>query len=339
MAATDATLQRLAVAATEDLAGQGFASTPRLLRSIGMRYAGQNYERDVPVPAGPITSDTFALLLDRFHKSHRRFYGHHFADETIEITHFNVTAVGASARLALPELEPGAAPAPRSLRRVHDPGAWIECPIYRRADLRDATTISGPAVIEEPDSTIFLLPDHRLSVTVDGICRITAPESPAATGSGSIVPGEESAPVDAITMSVIDHRLVNITREMGTAMMRTAYSPIFSESKDLSCAVFDAQGEMIAQGEFCPAQLGAIPHAVRWTIEELGLESFAPGDVVVHNDPYRCGCHMPEHMPAGSRNLQRLPHGGNLQDSQCGFSLLYTTPVFPVACRTICKEG
>ena len=263
-----------------------------------MRYAGQNYERDVPVPAGPITGDTFAVLLDRFHDSHRRFYGHHFPDETIEIIHFNVTALGHGARLALQELEPGAAPAPRAMRRVclGNRRARIECPIYRRSDLRAGCTIDGPAVIEEPDSTIFLLPDHRLSVTAEGICRITAPENSATTGSGSIGPGAESAPVDAITMSVIDYRLVNVTREMGTAMMRTAYSPIFSESKDLSCAVFDAQGEMIAQGEFCPAQLGAIPHAVRWTIEELGLDSFAPGDVVVHNDPYRGGCHMPEHL-------------------------------------------
>ena len=298
VAAIDATLQRLTRETAEELAGQGFTGTPRLLRSIGMRYAGQNYERDIPVPTGPITSDTFALLIESFHESHRQFYGHHFPDETIEITHFNVTALGESARLALPELEPGAAPAPRATRRVSygNPVARIECPIYHRADLRAGSTIGGPAVIEEPDSTIFLLPDHRLSVTVEGVCRISLPESSAATSSGSIGPGEESAPVDDITMSVIDNRLVNIAREMGTAMMRTAYSPIFSETKDLSCAVFDAQGEMIAHGEFCPAQLGAIPHAVRWTIEELGLDSFAPGDVVVHNDPYRGGCHMPEHL-------------------------------------------
>ena len=308
-AAIDATLQRLTVEAAEELAGQGSTGTPRLLRSIGMRYAGQNYERDVPVPAGPITGDTLAVLLDRFHESHRRFYGHHFPDETIEITHFNVTALGQGARLALPELEHGAVPAPRAVRRVclGNPLSRIECPIYRRADLRAGTTIGGPAVIEEPDSTIFLLPDHRLTVTGAGICRITAPESPATAPSGSIDPGAESAPVDDITMSVIDHRLVNVTREMGTAMMRTAYSPIFSESKDLSCAVFDAQGEMIAQGEFCPAQLGAIPHAVRWTIEELGLDSFAPGDVVIHNDPYRGGCHMPEHLM-----LKPVFHGGKL---------------------------
>ncbi|MGH7078733.1 MAG: hydantoinase B/oxoprolinase family protein, partial [Acetobacteraceae bacterium] len=54
-------------------------------------------------------------------------------------------------------------------------------------------------------------------------------------------------------------------------------------------------GEMVAYAEFCPAQIGAILYTVKWTIEELGLESFHSGDVVMHNDPYRGGCHMPEH--------------------------------------------
>ena len=53
---------------------------------------------------------------------------------------------------------------------------------------------------------------------------------------------------------------------------------------------------MIGQAEFCPTMLGSAQYAVNWTIEELGLESFCPGDVVIHNDPYRGQCHMPEHM-------------------------------------------
>ena len=79
-------------------------------------------------------------------------------------------------------------------------------------------------------------------------------------------------------------------------MMRAAYSPIFSESRDFSCALFDREGRMVAQGRFNPAHLGAIGETVRCVLEELGAESFEPGDVVVHNDPFRGGCHMPEHM-------------------------------------------
>jgi N-methylhydantoinase B len=102
--------------------------------------------------------------------------------------------------------------------------------------------------------------------------------------------------LDPVSLSIIHNNLVNICREMGTAMMKTAYSPIFNEGLDFSCVIFDRDGEMIAQAEFCPAQLGAILYTVRWCIAELGLESFEEGDVVIHNDPYRGGCHMPEHM-------------------------------------------
>ena len=101
---------------------------------------------------------------------------------------------------------------------------------------------------------------------------------------------------DPVTLNVIYNRLVGICREMGTTMMRTAYSPIFSESRDFSCVLFDRDGRMLAQTEFCPAQVGAIRFVVKWLIAEIGAENIKPGDVVVHNDPYRGGVHMPEHV-------------------------------------------
>ena len=89
--------------------------------------------------------------------------------------------------------------------------------------------------------------------------------------------------------------LVTTAREMGIAMRNTAYSPLFNEGLDFSCAIFDAGGEMIAQAEFCPAQLGAMIFVVEWTIHEIGSENFNPEDVVFHNDPFRGGWHLPEY--------------------------------------------
>lgn len=100
---------------------------------------------------------------------------------------------------------------------------------------------------------------------------------------------------DAITLSVVNNRMVNICREMGIAMMKTAYSPIFNEGLDFSCCLFNCQGEMISQAEFCPAQLAASIYVVDWSIKEIGVENLNPGDVILHNDPYRGGCHIPEH--------------------------------------------
>ena len=79
-------------------------------------------------------------------------------------------------------------------------------------------------------------------------------------------------------------------------MMKTSYSTIFNEGLDFSTVLLDADGNLIAEKNYTPSMMGAIPNTVRWTLEEFGDEFFEPGDVVVHNDPYRGNCHLPEHM-------------------------------------------
>jgi N-methylhydantoinase B len=100
--------------------------------------------------------------------------------------------------------------------------------------------------------------------------------------------------IDPVTLAVINNNLVNICREMGITMIRTAFSPIFNEGLDFSCVIFDKQANMIGQAEFCPAQIDASLFIVRWTLDELGIQSFQRGDVVIHNDTDRGGAHIPE---------------------------------------------
>ena len=104
------------------------------------------------------------------------------------------------------------------------------------------------------------------------------------------------ATIDPVTLTVIDNYCTSTCRDMGVTMMTTAYSPIFNESLDFSCVIFDPAGQMLAQAEFCPSQIGTIKFTVAWTIAELGADSFREGDVVLHNDPYRGSGHVPEHM-------------------------------------------
>src|SRR5215212_4823711 len=112
----------------------------------------------------------------------------------------------------------------------------------------------------------------------------------------SSITGDEPIELDPVTLTVIDNFLTSTCRDMGVTMMKTSYSPIFNESLDFSCVIFDAAGNMLAQAEFCPSQIGTIKFTVTWTIEELGLDAFDEGDVVLHNDPYRGSGHVPEHM-------------------------------------------
>lgn len=105
-----------------------------------------------------------------------------------------------------------------------------------------------------------------------------------------------SVDLDPVTLAVVENFLTSTCRDMGVTMMTTAYSPIFNESLDFSCVLFDPEGEMLAQAEFCPSQIGTIKFTVAWTIAELTPAGFEEGDVVVHNDPYRGSGHVPEHM-------------------------------------------
>ena len=101
---------------------------------------------------------------------------------------------------------------------------------------------------------------------------------------------------DPVSLLTLHNRLVTICEEMGLVMMKTSYSTIFSEGLDFCCVILNKDAEIIAETEFTPSMMGAITHTMKWTIEEMGLDSFAPGDVIIHNDSYRGGCHLPEHM-------------------------------------------
>src|SRR5215207_2426876 len=102
--------------------------------------------------------------------------------------------------------------------------------------------------------------------------------------------------IDRVYLKVLHSQFVNICEEMGFVMMRTSYSPIFSEGLDFSTMILDPAGDLVAMQNINPAMLGQALYSGRWVIEDLGVDAFEPGDVVVHNDPYRGGSHMPEHL-------------------------------------------
>jgi len=158
-----------------ELAAEGFQGTSLILRSIDMRYAGQNYEQAVPIPDGPITAETLQQMLQRFAGLHEAFYGFSIEDEVIELINFRVTAIGAAAKPRLEALPPAQT---RQLETfTHRPVYFqakglVDCPIYRRADLGSGVVIEGPTVIEEVDSTTVVLPGDRLEVDPYGLMTI-----------------------------------------------------------------------------------------------------------------------------------------------------------------------
>ena len=101
-----------------------------------------------------------------------------------------------------------------------------------------------------------------------------------------------SGKIDPITRSVVQHRLSSIVKEMGEAMLRTSYSQILNSSRDFSLAICDTQGRLIAQADHIPVHVGALPWATL-AVEER-FNDVRPGDVILLNDPYHGGSHLPD---------------------------------------------
>ena len=98
--------------------------------------------------------------------------------------------------------------------------------------------------------------------------------------------------IDPATFEVVKNSLYSTAEEMRVVLAKTAYSPILKVAGDYSCGIFDINGEMVAQGPDLPIHLGSMPPAVQAVIR--AWESFTPGDVFIHNDPYNGGSHLPD---------------------------------------------
>src|SRR3954449_13586774 len=96
---------------------------------------------------------------------------------------------------------------------------------------------------------------------------------------------------DPIELAVFKSATRSVAEEMGASMRRTAFSPNIKERRDYSCAVFDRRGQLIAQGDHMPVHLGSMPMSVTAALAALTLN---PGDVVLLNDPYAGGTHLPD---------------------------------------------
>ena len=100
--------------------------------------------------------------------------------------------------------------------------------------------------------------------------------------------------VDPITLEVVHNALASVVAQMAEAMARTAYSPVFAEARDFTCALFDDRLELVAQYAGLPAQVGSMRYCVPWAVKKIGVDNIRPGDVIAHNDPQVGAPHLPE---------------------------------------------
>jgi N-methylhydantoinase A len=141
----------------------GVSGTLSVARSADMRYVGQGYELSVPFPDGPVDGRTAAALRNAFDRIYAHRYGYSDSQAAVELVTAAVTVTGAGPEVRLAEQSPGArevAQARKPSRPVYFPETrgYVDCVIYDRARMPIGATITGPAIVEEPESTTVLPP-------------------------------------------------------------------------------------------------------------------------------------------------------------------------------------
>ncbi len=159
-------------------------------------------------------------------------------------------------------------------------------PIYQRDLLAVGQIIDGPAIIAEKHSTIIVEPDWRLTVTTQNHLVLTRRCARA-------VRHAIGTKVDPVMLEVFNNLFMSIAEQMGLRLQQTAHSVNIKERLDFSCALFDAEGNLIANAPHMPVHLGSMGESIK-TVVRKNAGRMSPGDVYVLNDPYNGGTHLPD---------------------------------------------
>jgi len=281
-AAMRSTLDALAADAAAELARQGVAAGRiEVRRRVHLRYEGTDSALVVPFgAAGALQSAFEVAYLQRFAFLMR---GRGLVVEAV-----SVEAVGAGDAPAEPrhDLAPwSAAPALETVR-LYSGGRWHDAALVVRERALPGQFIDGPAIVAERNATTVVEPGWRARVTaLDHLLleRVQPREARRAVGTQ----------VDPVMLEVFNNLFMNIAEQMGLQLQNTAYSVNIKERLDFSCALFDAEGNLIANAPHMPVHLGSMSESIRTVIRE-NAGRIAPGDVFVLNDPYHGGTHLPD---------------------------------------------
>lgn len=272
--------EALAGSAKNALVAQG--AKPAKIRSkleIRLRVAGSDTSL-------PISFGGRADMLESFRTAHQRLFG--FLPEG-EIVIDSVAAEAEADPEGASEWEIPLAsshnhPAPLETRPVFHGGNWSDWPVYSLTGFGAAAAVSGPALIVEPNSTIVVDPDWSAKRLEDGMLVLGF--------NGRFDRTVESTTVDPIRLELFNKRFMSIAEQMGVTLERTAHSVNMKERLDFSCAVFDANGGLVANAPHMPVHLGSMSASVMSAAS--AHPDLGPGDAVAVNAPYEGGTHLPD---------------------------------------------
>ncbi|MEL7833975.1 hydantoinase B/oxoprolinase family protein [Fodinibius sp. Rm-B-1B1-1] len=244
---------------------------------LSMRLEGQ--ETSIEIDYDP-ESDPKKI----FKKAYEEQYGHWISDRAIEVESLRVVAsvkTNTQEKKAISKVQ--GAPKPKFEKPIWFEGEEKATPVYDRNDFKQGHEIDGPALVLDPHSTIVVEPDWRLSVTEQDTLKIDRQKSKEDV--------DDQVVSEVVKLELFTNRFSSIAEEMGEVLRRTALSVNVKDRLDFSCALLNAEGELVVNAPHIPVHLGALGLCVRKLKEHITME---PGDVVITNHPAYGGSHLPD---------------------------------------------
>jgi 5-oxoprolinase (ATP-hydrolysing) len=255
--------------------------TVETVTRVHLRYAGT----DSSLPVAPGTA---AAMRTAFEEAHRARYAFTM-DKPLVVEAVSVEAVGAAgppARHTVERVPRKGDFAPVADVRMFAEGRPQQAGLYLRDDLRTGDTVKGPAIIAESDATTVVEPGWQAAAGEHGhllLTRIRPRPSRTAVGTD----------VDPVLLEVFNNLFMAVAEQMGVRLENTAHSVNIKERLDFSCALFDAEGNLIANAPHIPVHLGSMGESIKEVLRRNDGR-LRPGDVYAINDPYHGGTHLPD---------------------------------------------
>ena len=276
------TVKGLREVVESELRGQGVPDEEIAWRPVlHLRYAGT----DTTLPVAFSDFD-IAGARDEFEVSHRVRFGFAYDGREIVVEAVEVEAMDVREPPSVEQrhdetqrdVDPG------DVRRIFTGGEWHEAALHLRGALGPGDRVRGPAIIVEDNQTIVVEPGWRAAITAhDHVMLERTEPRPAANVSTA---------ADPIMLAVFNNLFMAIADQMGVTLQNTASSVNIKERLDFSCAVFDADGALVANAPHMPVHLGSMDRSVETVIAQN--PHMRPGDVFALNAPYNGGTHLPD---------------------------------------------
>jgi 5-oxoprolinase (ATP-hydrolysing) len=253
--------------------------------------------RDSPPPAalrastsplqGEVKIAPLARMKSAFEKAHKAQFGFIDRQKDLVIEAASVEAVGGGAKFREKKGKTTRARLPSPTRRTKffSDGKWHRAAVYTRAQLCAGQKVPGPAIVIEPHQTVVVEPGWQAAITAKNhlvLTRIRKLKRTHAIGTKA----------DPIMLEVFNNLFMSVAEQMGVALQNTAYSVNIKERLDFSCAVFSADGSLVANAPHIPVHLGSMDNTVKTVIRDNPV--IRPGDVYAVNAPYNGGTHLPD---------------------------------------------